>query len=169
MEFSDGLAVAAIALAFWTILLGILFYKWQSDLAKEMHGLLTKIEGLTTSTSEQQGELFKQLLDFVLSQQRASIGEELEGRVAGIEERVAGLAGGLSPEAKEQMDSLIAEVKREVESLANDIKSLGESAAPQPPLGRSETPFLDKILQEEAYRRWLQKPDVEPTEGEAEK
>ena len=50
MEFSDGLAIAAIALALSGIFFGVLFYKWQSELAMDMHGVLSKIEGLTMST-----------------------------------------------------------------------------------------------------------------------
>ena len=183
MQLSDGLAVAAIVLALFTILLGILFYKWQSDLAKEMHGLLSKIEGLTTSTREQVQEREKQLLDFALGQQQGWIGEELEKRVAGIEERVAGLGGGLSREAKQQLDSLMAQLKREVETLANDVKALAKSARSQPPPAApqgGETPFLDQLLQkktlgglpfldraqqEAMYQRWLRSLSRDPAEG----
>ena len=197
MTFTDGLTASAIILALVAIVSEIVFFIVQTDRAAksqreisdyvgQMREVLGEIKGLTTGTREQLQEQFGQLLDFALGQQRASIGQELEERVAGIEERVGGLAGGLSPEAEEQMDSLMGELKREVETLAKDIEALRQSAPPQPPPAARrggetpfldellqketfrETPVLDKFLQEQLYRVWLRKPAAEPTEGEPE-
>lgn len=159
MTFTDGLTASAIILAVLAIVSEIVFFVVQtqqaaksqreiSDYVGQMRGVLGEIKGLTTGTREQQQEQFKQVLDYLLGQQRTSIGQELEERVAGIEERVAGLAGGPSPDAKEQVDSRMEELKREIEGLAKDIEALGERAAPQPPpaLWGADRSLVDLVL-----------------------
>jgi len=178
MTFTDGLTASAIILAVVAIVSEIVFFIVQTDRASksqreiseyvgQMRQVLGKIEGLTTSTREQQQEQFKQLLDFALGQQRASIGEELAGKVGAFEKQLASLEAKLSTGGDQEYERVMDELRQEVESLAKDVKALGESAEPQPPPRFPEAPFVDKFLQE-AYGRWLQKPDVQPTEGEPE-
>lgn len=172
MDFSDGLAVAAIVLAVLAIVSEIAFFVVQTDRATKsqreisdyvgrMREVLGKIEGLTTGTREQLQDQFRWLLQAAVGQERASVAQELGDRVAALEGGLASLNAGASADAGEQTDKVMGELKREVEALARDIETLGESARRQPPSPaprRSETPFLDEALQREAYRRWLLGP-----------
>jgi hypothetical protein len=135
MEFSDGLAVAAIALSLSTIFFGVLFYHWQteqgariaqtiSDFAKEMHAVLGEIKGLTTSTREQQERQTETLINALADRQRteaAVAAEDVAGegvrdilqRLQGLEETLPTAADGTRPELeeiRERLDSLAKQV-----------------------------------------------------------
>jgi len=69
-----ALAIAALIVSILAIVLGILFYRFQTqqgnriikdntDFAKEMHGLLGEIRGVTTYTQEQMQKQFNTMLE----------------------------------------------------------------------------------------------------------
>lgn len=128
---SDGLAVAAIVLALFTVLLGILFYKWQSDLAKEMHGLLSKIEGLTTSTREQQQRETETLINALADRQRteaAVAAEDVTGeRVRDILQRLQGLEEAL-PTAADGTRPELEEIRERLDVLAQQVGAAVQQA-----------------------------------------
>jgi len=133
MTFSDGLAVAAIALSFFTIFLGVLFYKWQGDLAREMHSLLGEVRTRTSRTEEELQAQFKLVLEAALGQQRASIGQELEERVETIEQRVAAVEEKSPGTGDEEFRTVLGELKRDVGGLQRDLAVLRQGP---PPAGR---------------------------------
>jgi hypothetical protein len=129
LTFSDGLAVAAIALSFFTIFLGVLFYKWQGDLAREMHSLLGEIKTRTTRTEEELQAQFKLVLEAALGQQRVSIGEEVAPRVDALEGQLGELEVKLSATSDAALRTIVADLKRDVSSLKGELAGLREGAA----------------------------------------
>jgi hypothetical protein len=140
MTFTDGLTASAIILAVVAIGSEVLFFIVQTDRAAksqreisdyvgQMREVLGKIEGLTTSTREEVWEQFKLLLEKVVGQERASIGQELEERVAAIEQRVVGVEDRSQAAGDEELGTMVGELKRDVTSLQRDLVGLRESRA----------------------------------------
>jgi len=128
MTFSDGLAVAAIALSLSTIFFGVLFYRWQTEqgarisdtinkFAKEMHGVLGEIKGLTTGTREELQEQFKVVLQAAIGQERASMAEDVVKRLEGVEQHVAGVEERSQATGDDELKTIVVELKRDLSSL----------------------------------------------------
>jgi len=122
MTFSDGLAVAAIALALSTIFLGVLFYRWQTeqgreitksvnDFAKEMHGLVGELRGMTERMVEAQERQFNRMLDAFVTK---------PGAAAEVAERT-----GESAESLQQISEEMAALKEQLRhaASADDVQS----------------------------------------------
>lgn len=198
MDFSDGLAVAAIALALSTIFLGVLFYRWQTeqgreitktinDFAKEMHAVLGEIKGLTTGTREQLQDQFKWLLQAAVGEERATLASDVAQKLDALEGAFAGLEAKAGSGLNEQLGAEVEALKERVSSLSSELSAVARKAAdaaaqPAAPRG-SETPFLDELIQmgtfreaplldkakqQEIYRRWRESRSVEPPEGKPE-
>lgn len=140
MEFSDGLAVAAIALALSTIFLGVLFYRWQTDqgrevtktindFAKEMHAVLGEIKGLTTGTREQLQEQFTLALKAAVGQDRALVAEDLADKLRHIEDRMSGLEESAAGQVGEELRSQIDGLREQVSSLAAELAAAAREAS----------------------------------------
>ena len=139
MTFSDGLTVSAIVLAVVAIASEVLFFIVQTDRATksqreisdyvgQMRGVLAKIEGLTTGTREELREQLTRLLDFALSEQRASVSDKLEDKVVGIEQRVVAVEERSEGSGDEELRMAVAELKRDVGSLQGELAGLRAGA-----------------------------------------
>jgi len=138
-EAALALSIAAMVLAVATIFFDILFYRWQTeqgaritgtvnDFAKEMHGVLGEIKGLTTGTRQELQEQFKFLLQAAVGQERVSIGEGLEERVATIEQRVAGVEERSQATDDAELTTMVGQLKRDVSSLQEGLAGLRQGA-----------------------------------------
>jgi uncharacterized protein YoxC len=158
MEFSDGLAVAAIALALSTIFLGVLFYRWQTeqgreitrtvnDFAKEMHAVLGEIKGLTTGTREQLQEQFKFVLDRAFGRGRASLAEDVAQRLEVVERAFADLSARAGAESEAELAADIGTLKERVASLSSELSAVAKKAAePAEPRVSSAQPRRATLL-----------------------
>ena len=126
MTFADGVAAVAIALSLFAILLGVLFYKWQSDLARVMQSLLAEIRGRTTRTEEELQTVVKLAVQAV-EQERASTGEKFAdtaGRVEALEKQLARFEGKLSTAGDKEYKKLMDQLRQETSRLASDVAEL---------------------------------------------
>jgi hypothetical protein len=141
-----ALAAVAIALSVFAVAFELLFYNWQTgqgaritetvnNFAKEMHGVLGEIKGLTTGTWQELREQFKFVLDKALNQERASIGEEVAPRVEALEGQIDALEAKLSTTGHDELSTMVGELKRDVGALQRDLAALRQSA---PSVGRGE-------------------------------
>ena len=84
-----ALAIAALIVSILAIVLGILFYRFQTqqgnriikdntDFAKEMHGLLGEIRGVTTYTQEQMQKQFNTMLEATVNKETTDIKAAVE-------------------------------------------------------------------------------------------
>jgi uncharacterized protein YoxC len=135
-----AVAAVAIALSLVAIAFELLFYRWQTEqgaritetinnFAKEMHGVLGEIKGLTTASLGELQEQFKWLLQARVGQERVSMSEELQERVETIEQRVADVEERSEGTGDQALSAMVAELKRDVGALQGELVVLRQGAA----------------------------------------
>lgn len=132
-----ALAIAALIVSVLAIVLGILFYRFQTqqgnrivkdntDFAKEMHGLLGEIRGVTTYTQEQMQKQFNTMLEATVNKETTDIKaavesatdkavRELHTRMESLEQLIG--EGQVDTDAQKELEAL----KQIVSSLTSNV------------------------------------------------
>jgi len=147
-----------------------------SGFRTEMQGLVGELKGMTNTLVEAQQQQFNRMLDaFVTRPGAAAEVAERTGESAKSLQQISDAMEALKEEIRRA--AIADEVQHKLDELASRLEAVSEftaraaglaEAAAQPPPRFPEAPFVEKELQQEAYRRWRGPRSVERTEGEPE-